>query len=70
MIVEIASPSTAAQDDGRKKEIYEKIGVNEYWFVVDHHNVYVYLLLASLREPFTLFPLLLLADQFPCPAEP
>jgi len=44
MIVEIASPSTAARDDGRKKDIYEKIGVNEYWLVMDHHNVYVYLL--------------------------
>jgi Uma2 family endonuclease len=44
MIVEIASPSTAARDDGRKKEIYEKIGVNEYWLVIDHHNIYVYLL--------------------------
>jgi Uma2 family endonuclease len=44
LIVEIASPSTAERDDGRKKEIYEKIGVNEYWFVLDHHNIYVYLL--------------------------
>ena len=44
MIVEIASPSTASRDSGRKKEIYEKIGVNEYWFVLDYHNVYVYLL--------------------------
>ena len=44
MIVEIASPSTAARDDGRKKEIYEKIGVKEYWLVFDHHNIYVYLL--------------------------
>jgi len=44
MIVEIASPSTTARDDGRKKEIYEKMGVNEYWLVLDHHNVYVYLL--------------------------
>jgi Uma2 family endonuclease len=44
MIVEIASPSTSSRDSGRKKEIYERIGVNEYWFVLDHHNVYVYLL--------------------------
>jgi Uma2 family endonuclease len=44
MIVEITSPSTSSRDSGRKKEIYEKIGVNEYWFVLDHHNVYVYLL--------------------------
>ena len=44
MIVEITSPSTAAREDGRKKEIYEKIGINEYWLVMDHHNVYVYLL--------------------------
>ena len=44
MLVEIASPSTASRDFGRKKEVYEKIGVNEYWLVVDHHNVYVYIL--------------------------
>ena len=44
MIVEISSPSTFTRDDGRKKEIYEKIGINEYWLVMDHHNVYVYLL--------------------------
>ena len=44
MIVEIASPSTSPRDFGRKKEIYEKMGVNEYWLVVDHHNIYVYLL--------------------------
>ena len=44
MIVEIASPSTRARDSGRKKEIYEKMGVNEYWVVEDHHNVYVYVL--------------------------
>ena len=44
MIVEVASPSTVSRDFERKKEIYEKIGVNEYWVVMDHHNVYVYLL--------------------------
>ena len=44
MLVEIASPSTVTRDAGRKKEVYEKIGINEYWLVVDHHNVYVYLL--------------------------
>ena len=44
LVVEVASPSTISRDFGRKKEIYEKIGVNEYWQVVDHHNVYVCLL--------------------------
>ena len=44
MVVEITSPSTGTRDSGRKKEIYEKMGVNEYWLVEDHHNVHVYLL--------------------------
>jgi Uma2 family endonuclease len=43
-IVEIVSPSTGARDYGIKKDIYEFIGVEEYWIVADVKNVTVYLL--------------------------
>lgn len=33
LVVEVLSPSTARNDKLRKKEIYEKYGVKEYWIV-------------------------------------
>lgn len=33
LVIEISSPSTRARDLGRKKELYEAFGVEEYWFV-------------------------------------
>ena len=30
-VMEVASPSTAANDLGRKRELYERLGVAEYW---------------------------------------
>lgn len=33
LVAEILSPSTAKDDRGRKKQIYEKFGVKEYWLV-------------------------------------
>lgn len=33
LIVEILSPSTAANDKGYKKDLYERSGVKEYWIV-------------------------------------
>ena len=33
LVVEILSPSTARYDRGRKKNIYERNGVREYWIV-------------------------------------
>ena len=33
MVVEVLSPATAKYDRGRKKDIYEKYGVREYWIV-------------------------------------
>jgi Uma2 family endonuclease len=44
MVVEILSPSTATRDIGDKKDLYEFIGVQEYWVVVDSKNTTVYLL--------------------------
>jgi Uma2 family endonuclease len=33
MVVEILSPSTASNDLTRKKEVYERSGVREYWII-------------------------------------
>lgn len=33
LVVEVLSPSTAKNDKGIKKDIYEKFGVKEYWIV-------------------------------------
>lgn len=33
LAIEIISPSTAKNDRGRKKEVYEQCGVREYWIV-------------------------------------
>lgn len=45
LVVEVLSPSTAARDKGRKKDLYEKFGVKEYWIVSQSDkSVDVYLL--------------------------
>ena len=33
LVVEVLSPSTAKNDRGRKKDVYEACGVQEYWIV-------------------------------------
>ena len=33
IVVEVLSPSTAQRDRGRKKDVYERCGVKEYWIV-------------------------------------
>jgi len=44
LIVEVASPSSFKLDMGRKKEIYEAIGVQEYWIVAYPYSVHRYIL--------------------------
>lgn len=45
LVVEVLSPSTAKNDMGEKKEVYEKHGVKEYWIVNPlARSVAVYLL--------------------------
>ena len=43
-VIEILSPSTALDDFGNKKELYQYIGVEEYWVISDIKNVFVFLL--------------------------
>ena len=33
LVIEVLSPGTAKYDRGRKKDVYEKCGVKEYWIV-------------------------------------
>ena len=33
IVIEIASPSTRRRDEGIKRKLYERVGVQEYWFV-------------------------------------
>ena len=45
LVVEVLSPSTAKKDQTKKKDLYERFGVKEYWLVHPTDSlVYVYLL--------------------------
>lgn len=45
LIVEVLSPSTAKNDKGYKKSLYEKCEVGEYWIVdIDSKSIEVYIL--------------------------
>ncbi len=45
LIVEVLSPSTEKNDKGYKKELYERVGVKEYWIVdTKSCSIEVYLL--------------------------
>lgn len=51
LVVEVASPSTAYRDRGRKFEIYEEHGVREYWLVdTDARFIEVYALVEGRFE--------------------
>jgi Uma2 family endonuclease len=49
LIVEVLSTSTAAQDRGEKKAIYERNGVREYWLVDPRARTLTVLLTADRR---------------------
>ncbi|WP_285823930.1 Uma2 family endonuclease [Schaedlerella arabinosiphila] len=45
LVVEVLSPGTAKNDKGYKKDLYEKVGVKEYWIVDPSlHSIESYLL--------------------------
>jgi Uma2 family endonuclease len=44
MLIEVTSPSTAALDFEEKRDLYEAIGVGEYWVISDAQNVAAYVL--------------------------
>lgn len=60
LIVEVLSPSTAKNDKGYKKDLYESTGVKEYWIADPNmRSIEVYLLSNgkySLDEIYALFP--------------
>ena len=60
LVVEILSPSTAKNDRGHKKEIYEKCGVREYWIVSPSDKMVEQYILQDgkflLRETYAVMP--------------
>jgi Uma2 family endonuclease len=68
LVVEISSPSTRRTDLTRKKELYERFGVSEYWFVdLQEEHVAVY----RLREGrFSVPEILLHGDVLTSPVLP
>ena len=44
MLIEVASPATNEMDFYEKKDIYEAIGIGEYWIISDSQNVTVFVL--------------------------
>lgn len=63
LVVEILSPSTANNDKIRKRKVYERCGVREYWVVsIESRSVEVYLLrdgVLELDHIYTLYPAVL-----------
>ena len=45
LVVEVWSPSTGENDLTFKKSVYERVGISEYWVILDIRNVLVYTLI-------------------------
>lgn len=58
LVVEVSSPSTRRIDVGRKRELYQRFGVAEYWFVdLEAERVEVYVLRDGVYQaPQLLYP--------------
>ena len=69
LVVEVLSPGTAKNDRGRKKDVYEKYGVREYWIVSPSEKAVEQYLLVNkklvLHAVYTLHPDYVLADMTP-----
>ena len=56
LVVEVSSPSTRLIDLGRKRDLYERFGAQEYWFVdLDSDEIHVYRSAEGRFEPPLLF---------------
>ena len=57
LVVEVLSPSSAKNDRGYKKDLYERSGVKEYWIVDPNtHSIESYLINDGKYRLFGLFP--------------
>jgi len=60
LVIEVLSPSTAKNDKGYKKDLYERCGVGEYWIVdTNSRSIEVYLLQQGayvLDNVYTMYP--------------
>ncbi len=60
LVVEVLSPSTAKQDRGHKKQVYEQCGVSEYWIVDPANKTLEQYLLQqgafTLHEVYAIYP--------------
>ncbi|MBR1659162.1 MAG: Uma2 family endonuclease [Oscillospiraceae bacterium] len=60
LVVEVLSPGTARYDRGRKKDVYEKSGVREYWIVEPAGKSLEQYILTDgrleLREVYAIYP--------------
>ncbi len=60
LMVEVLSPSTAKNDKGYKKQLYERCGIKEYWIVdPENRSIEVYWLKDGqyiLKDVYSIFP--------------
>ena len=40
-MIEILSPSTRSRDERLKRDLYERVGVDEYWIVDPERNIFL-----------------------------
>lgn len=71
LLVEILSPNTGSRDKVKKKELYARYSIPEYWIVDPVHRTVDQFLLTEGRTEYTLAATyddqgLLLSDRFPC----
>ena len=69
LVVEVLSPGSAKYDHGRKKDIYEKCGVKEYWIVDPANKIINQYLIKdgrfTLHDTYVIYPGWMLARMKP-----